>query len=109
MITSRILAVLSAILLIGAVALATFGVRAMPLEAVLRMVDRGFVSGMQDWVTRTLGVWTWSHLLQPFLVRPAWLLPAFLGVVCSGLAVSLSYRAKPNPSQRRDRGPGTGR
>lgn len=106
---SRILAVLSAILLVGAVALATFGVRALSLDAALRMVDRGFVTGMQDWIARNLGVWTWSHLMQPFLVRPAWLVPAFLGLVCSGLAVSLSYRGKAKPSHRRDRGPGTGR
>jgi hypothetical protein len=46
-------------------------------------------------------------LVEPFMIRPSWLLPAFLGLVCSGLAVSLSYGGKASRSERR--GPRTPR
>ena len=101
MIAPRILAVLSAILLVGAVALAMFGVRAMSLEIALGQLDSGLVEGMRSWISRNLGAWTWARLIYPFLIRPAWLLPAFLGLICSGLAVSLSYRGNARRSHKR--------
>lgn len=107
MIASRILAVLSALLLIAAVALATFGLRSLSLAAMLATVGPGWVDGMHGWVTRLLGDWTWMTLVEPFMIRPSWLLPAFLGLVCSGLAVSLSYGGKASRSERR--GPRTPR
>lgn len=107
MITSRILAVLSALLLIAAVALATFGVRSLSLAAMLAKAGPGWVDGMHGWVARLLGEWTWMTLVEPFMIRPSWLLPAFLGLVCSGLAVSLSYGGKASRSERR--GPRTPR
>jgi hypothetical protein len=106
-IASRIFAVLSAILLITAVALATFGVRSLSLSGLLGMIGPRTVDGMRGWVTRLLGDWTWVTLVDPFMIRPSWLVPAFLGLVCSGLAVTLSYRGKASRSERR--GPRTPR
>jgi hypothetical protein len=107
-IAARILAVLSAMLLVGAVALATFGSRAMTLETALGGLDPGLATGLLGWVQRTAGSWSASHLMQPFLVRPAWLVPAFLGLISLGLAVTLSRRTKASRPQRRGRGSGRG-
>lgn len=97
----RVFAVLSAVLLVTAVAIATVGPRLMSLELLLFQIDRGAIAGLKTFVTRYLGDWTWSHLLVPLLVRPAWLLPASLGLIATGLALSLSYRAHTRESHRR--------
>jgi len=39
-------------------------------------------------------LWWWEHVAIPLLVRPAWLLPAMIGMICVGLAVQLSWAAK---------------
>ncbi len=107
MIAPRVLAVLAAVFLIGAVALATVGARAMTLDAALMVLDRGFAEGLPGWVSRNLGSWTWMRVGQPLMVRPAWLLPASVGLILAGLAVSLWLRGETKPSRRR--GPGTRR
>lgn len=89
----RILAVLSAVFLVGAVAAATFGARAMTLEAGLRRLAPGLLDALTGpgWV---------GTILQPLLVRPAWFPLLSLGVICAGIVVSLSYRARTGRSHR---------
>lgn len=100
MIAQRTLAILSAALLVGAVALATLGPRAVTLE-VLLLQWGGSTDGLHAWLDRMLGPWAWGYVMLPLLIRPAWLVPAGAGIVFSGLALSLSYRKNPSRSSHR--------
>ncbi len=95
------MAVISAILLVAAVAVATFGPESISLGQALYLLDHDVLDQLPDWSTRTLGNWAWSAVIQPLLVRPAWLVPASLGIVCVGLSFSLSNRKTTHRSHRR--------
>jgi hypothetical protein len=100
-IAQRTLAVLSAILLVGAVALATLGPGTVLLGRALYQLDHGLPENLHGWLDRTLGSWVWSEVVLPLLLRPAWLLPASLGLVCVGLTLSVSTRKSAHRSHRR--------
>ena len=99
--TYRILAVVAAALLVGAVALATLGPPEVPLGQLLFMLDHDAMNRVQGWVLRYLGNWVWRFGVSPVLVRPAWLVPAALGLVCIGASVTLSARKPARRSHRR--------
>ena len=101
----RILAVLSAILLVGAVALASLGPPSLPLGQVLLMFDHSMTEAVHGFIGRHLADWIWSDLAMPLLIRPAWLLPVALGLICAGAAASVSSRRKParHPHRRSQR------
>lgn len=101
MITQRILAVLSAILLVGAVAIATLGPPDIPLSQMLYFLDHDLMRRMHRFVTSHLTEWVWSDLAVPLLARPAWLVPVSVGLVCGGIAMSLSNRKPARRSHRR--------
>jgi hypothetical protein len=100
-ITQRILAVLSAALLVGAVALAMLGPPEVPLGQVLFMINHDLMEAVHGFVGTHLASWLWDYLLVPVLVRPAWLVPATVGLVCGGASVSLSTRKPARRSHRR--------
>ena len=101
MIAQRILAVISAILLVAAVGIATFGPESISLGQGLYLIDHDVLDKLPDWSTRMLGNWVWTSMIQPLLVRPAWLVPASVGIVCVGLSLSLSNRKTTHRSHRR--------
>jgi hypothetical protein len=94
---SRIFALLAAVFLVGAVAIAALAPRALTLNAWLLQVDREVVR----WMNAHSLPWVWSWVEEPFLLRPVWLLPACVGVVCAGLA--LTFNRGKSPSSRRRR------
>jgi len=100
-IAQRVLAIIAAILLVAAVAVATFGPQSVSLGQALLLLDRDVLAKLPLWSTRVLGNWVWETLIQPLLVRPAWLFPASLGLVCIGLSLSLSNRKTTHRSHRR--------
>ena len=97
----RVLAVIAAMLLVGTVALATLGPPEVPLGQLLFMIDHDTMNRVQGWVIHYLGNWVWRYLASPVLVRPAWLVPAALGLVCLGASVTLSARKPAHRSHRR--------
>ena len=101
MIAQRVLAVISAALLVAAVAIATFGPESISLGQALYLLDHDVLDKLPAWSTRVMGNWVWSSVIQPLLVRPAWLVPASAGIVCVGLSMSLSYRKTTHRSHRR--------
>lgn len=97
----RILAVLAAIFLVGAVGLATLGPPDMPLGQMLFVIHEGAMKGLQSFVQQHLSPWLWDEVAVPLLVRPAWLVPAAIGIVCAGLAVTVApRRGAPRPRRR---------
>ena len=97
MIAQRVLAVLSAILLVGAVALAMLGPPDVPLGQTIFMIDHDLMEVMHQ----VVGTWLWNSVMVPLLLRPAWLVPAALGLVCGGVSLSLSTRKSASRSHRR--------
>ena len=101
MITRRILAILSAALLVGAVALAMLGPPEVPLGQVLFMINHDLMEAVHSFIGTHLASWLWDYVLVPVLVRPAWLVPAAVGLICGGLSLSLSTRKPARRSHRR--------
>ncbi len=101
MIAQRALAVAAAALFVVTVAVATFGSETMSLGQALYMLDAGAVDKLLNWCNRVLGNWVWTSIIQPLLVRPAWLIPASVGIICTGLSFSLSNRKSTHRSHRR--------
>jgi hypothetical protein len=100
-IVQRAFAVAAAVFFVLAVAAATFGAEALTLGQTLSLLDPGLADKLLSWTTRAFGPWTWTSLEQPLLVRPAWLLPAACGIICTGLSLSLSNRKSTHRSHRR--------
>ena len=101
MIAQRALAVIAAILLVAAVAIATFGSESITLGQAIYLLDHDVLDKLPLWSSRTLGNWMWLTVIQPMLERPAWLIPASAGLVCIGLSLSLSNRKSTHRSHRR--------
>jgi hypothetical protein len=100
-IAQRALAVIAAILLVAAVAIATFGSESITLGQAIYLLDHDVLDKLPLWSSRTLGNWMWLTVVQPMLERPAWLIPASAGLVCIGLSLSLSNRKSTHRSHRR--------
>jgi hypothetical protein len=100
-ITQRILAVLAAMLLVGAVALAMLGPPAVPLGQLLFMIDHDLIEGVHSFIGTHVAAWLWDYLVVPLLLRPAWLVPAALGLICGGASLTLSTRKSTHRSHRR--------
>ena len=91
------MAVLAAVFLVGAFALATIAAPDIPLGAALYMLHPQSLYVVQE----HLSAWLWSGAAMPLLVRPAWLLPACLGIVCAGLSLTTASRKGAQRSPRR--------
>lgn len=101
MIAQRVFAVLAAALLVGAVALATLGPPGLPLGQLIFMLDHDVMQSLQNGIEQHVAAWLWRNGAVPILVRPAWLLPAALGLICAGVALSFSNRKPARRSHRR--------
>lgn len=101
MIVQRALAIVAAACFVAAVAIATFGSGSLSLGQALYLLDHGAVDKLLSWTTRLVGPWAWTNVLQPLMVRPAWLVPAAGGIVFTGLSLSLSSRKSTHRSHRR--------
>jgi hypothetical protein len=88
LIAFRIFAVLAAALLVGAIALGTLAPAAMSLREALNIAAPDLLSGIQHALTGRIGTMLWADLISPVLVRPLWLLPTSLGLVCAGAAAT---------------------
>ena len=99
--TQRTLAVLAAILFVVAVALATVSKQTVALGGVVAYFGGGGTEGLHGWVLRFLGPRIWDSIVQPLLIRPAWLPFASLGIVVAGAALSWPIRDAAHRSHRR--------
>jgi hypothetical protein len=93
--------VLAAMLLVGAVALAMLGPPGVPLGQALFMVDHDLMEAVHTFIGTHMATWLWDYLVVPLMLRPAWLVPAALGLLCGGMSLSLSTRKSTHRSHRR--------
>src|SRR5271166_4993001 len=103
-VVSRIFAVVAAIFFVAAVATAMLAPPAMPLGHVLFALDQDLgtrmMYGLQDAMRNKLPEWLSSWVISPVLLRPAWLLPATIGLVAAGLSLSFPSRASTDHARR---------
>jgi hypothetical protein len=93
---ARVFAVLAALLLVGAVALGTLAPPGLTLGQGLVMLDHSGVTWLREHST----AWIWNWIEVPFMVRPLWLIPACLGLICAGMAASLNLGSTPARRRR---------
>ena len=101
MTAQRILAVLAAVLFVGAVALATVSKQMVSMGAVVSFFSASGVQDLHNWLVRVPGVWAWIWVAQPLLIRPAWLPVGSLGLLLAGVALSWPTRDAARRSHRR--------
>ncbi|HTR15450.1 MAG TPA: hypothetical protein VMI52_00280 [Acetobacteraceae bacterium] len=96
---SRIFAVLSAILLVGAFALATLEPPDFTLGQALLMAGDHVLLDLQRFMQAHLSDRIWVYLVVPMLLRPAWLPLAGLGLILFGISATAGPRS-PSGSRR---------
>jgi hypothetical protein len=101
LIASRILAIVAALLLVGAFAMATLLPPSLPLGQLLASVDHSALVAVQDFTRARMSEWMWQEVAVPVLLRPCWLIPVSLGLIAGGLALTLSSRHGAQRSHRR--------
>ena len=84
----RALTVVAAVLFVGSVGLATAGTEIASLGQVMTWLNPLAVDTLHTWVIGAVGAGVWSWVLEPLLVRPAWLPFGSLGLICAGAAFS---------------------
>ncbi len=93
---SRTFTVLSAFLLVCAVAAAALAPTGMTLSRGIA----SFTGVVEPWLRLNSPRWLQDWVEVPLLTRPLWMLPALLGVVCAGVAASATLGSA-SPSHRR--------
>ncbi len=101
MIKTRVLAILSAILLVGAVAVATLGPQDMTLGQGLFAMDHARLLAAETFTRTHLSPWLWDHPIMAMIARPVWLIPAALGLICAGGAMTAASGGNAAASRRR--------
>ncbi len=96
MIASRICAAFAALFLVTAVAIAALTPFGMTLGQGLMLLDGAWLT----WLQKQSPAWGWTWLELPFLLRPLWLIPAGVGLICAGAAASLNF-GRASPSRRK--------
>jgi hypothetical protein len=94
--TARIFAVLAAALLVAAVGIASL----TPMDLSLGEGLLTLAPGLVAWLQAHSAAWVWQWALRPLMQRPPWLVPASLGLICAGVALTFNL-GKPSPSRRR--------
>lgn len=100
MIVTRFLAAVAAFFLVMAVGFGTYGARSMTLEFAVRRMDRTALDTLYVWVNSNFGILAWTEIVQPVLVRPAWLSCATVGIILMGLAITVSYKLDPRHKRK---------
>jgi hypothetical protein len=98
---ARILAILAAMCLVCAFALVTLWPPMLSLGELVSVMDHSLLVAVQDWTRLRVSEWVWAELAVPLLVRPCWLVPTAVGLVCGAASVTLASRNSVSRSHRR--------
>jgi hypothetical protein len=83
---ARIFAVFAAFFLVASVAIGALTTPGTTLGQGLTMLDKN----APNWLREHSLAWFWNWIEVPFMMRPMWLIPAGLGLICVGLATTLN-------------------
>jgi hypothetical protein len=98
--TAKVFSVLAAAFLVGALALATLLPPDMSLHEAIHTIDALRADTFQQAMIGGLGKGFWDTAAVPLLMRPVWLAPLSLGVICVGAALSSSFQATPRTKRK---------
>ena len=98
---SKMFAIAAAVFLVGAFALATLAPINLSLGQLLSRLDRDILGFLENTMRAARLPWLWDHAIIPMLVRPAWLLPTGLGLICVGGAATAGSNAATRGQRRR--------
>jgi hypothetical protein len=98
--SAKTFSVLAAAFLIGSLALATLLPPDMSLHEAVHVLDATRADTIQNAVIGGVGKGFWDTAVVPLLMRPVWLIPLFLGLICVGGALSSSFQATPRTKRR---------
>ncbi len=101
MMLARVFAVLAAVMLVGAVAAGTLAPQDFSLGEALASLDHLRLTAVELWVRAHLTPWIWDHPLRALMDRPIWLVPAAVGLLFAGGAMTAASTHKATPSRRR--------
>lgn len=93
---ARVFAVLAALFLVAAVAIGALTAPGLTLGKGLLMLDHETT----NWMRQNSPAWLWNWVEVPLMIRPLWLIPASIGVICAGMATSLNL-GDASPRRRR--------
>lgn len=88
MLVSRIFTVLAAVLLVSAFALIVLPPDGLTLLQGLAQLAPDTPGELKAHVVHVFGSRAWVHVFVPVLVRPVWMVPLALGMVCIGAAAT---------------------
>ena len=100
MIVSRTFAVLAAAMAVAAVALIVLAPDSMTLIQGLAQLDPDLPQHVRRALLNALGVGAWAHVVTPLLVRPVWLIPVYLALLCAGISASTGWPTQSPRSTR---------
>ena len=95
--------VIAAGFLVAAFALAITIPPEAPLAAVLALLDPLLPGHIHGVIAAYLPPWVWNDVTLPLLLRPAWLLPAALGIVFGGAALTRRHTGQARRSRHHPR------
>ncbi len=101
MMLAKVLAVVAAVMLVGAVAAATLGPSDLSLGEALASMDHLKVTAVETFIRTHLSAWLWEHPVRAVMERPVWLLPAAAGLLFAGGAMTAANSQKAPTSRRR--------
>lgn len=90
-----LLAVLSAGLLLTAIALLLLGPSGLSFDGALRYIDSSLVEALFGTVDRTFGYTAWMRWARPIMSSPAWICIGALGTLFLGVFLMIAFRSKP--------------
>ncbi len=98
---AKVFAVLSAVMLVGAVAVGTLGPPDMTLAEALVRLDHDSFLAAEAYVRAQVSNWLWDGPVTALLARPVWLVPAAAGLLLGGGALTVVQSHKAPTSRRR--------
>ncbi len=90
-IAAKIMAATGALALVASFAMATLLRPFMSLGQLLTSIDQPLLMAWDKAERSGVSLWLWGNVAVPLLLRPAWLMPAMLGIVCVGAAAHLAW------------------
>lgn len=88
---AKLFAAVGAACLVASFAVASLMRPFATLAELLLMMDHRMFVAWNRAEHSPMATWLWMHLAMPLLVRPAWLLPTGVGLVCVGAATSFAW------------------
>jgi hypothetical protein len=100
-IAQRLVAVFAAVFLVGSIAIGSLTDPGWPLGQLLFAINPRLLASVDVGMRGAVPPWAWDWIVHPILIRPAWLIPACIGIICVGLYVTLASRQGQPRSRRR--------